>query len=525
MAKQKKSSVPCVVNQNYYSNDICLIDVMSLSSIQSKEDSKKKRKEKNQNSEKNIKSRAKEIKNALDDAWELPHSLTTFDLTNKDKYSQVKLFSFNNLESKEEKLVFELCKKDTEKDGEKVTEYYVKTGLYTGVIYIGNLAFHIDTGYDAAGNQFLLRRMLRYANNIFIENDDKGNADKNNDNSGFPLFEFLFLTSLQKASILGFPQEYNRTKYHELKVHGNVDVGRYITNDIPFKGKISSVKNERRYVQCIVDVLYFALKTVHDEIKKENFTRLSFVKSELQASYSGRRPNAATIRQALNHKALCNPMYAEFKKTLKYAEIVLQKHDMLETENVSSTGISGYLMDVSSLWEAYLAALLRQNFPDWNVRTQEELKLYNGSFFARSNYPDIVMEKDGYYAILDAKFKHMRLDARYDDVDRTDLFQINSYAGYYNLKYPGKVKLCGLIYPLSVDIQDANGVVNSQTRLNHLYGLEEIGDSSPQNQTKFIIDGVYVGPKNISVDESSKEEFSLLEKENEFINRLKSLLA
>ena len=311
-----------------------------------------------------------------------------------------------------------------------------------------------------------------------------------------------------------------------------------ITNDIPFKGKIASVKNERKYVQCVIDVLYFALKTVHKEIKKENFSRLSFVKSELQASYSGRRPTAETIKQALNHRALSNPMYAEFKKTLKYAEVVLRKHDMLETETENAMGISGYLIDVSSLWEAYLAALLRNNFPDWNVKTQEKLPLYKGSFFARPNYPDIVMEKDGEYVILDAKFKHMRLEG--NDVDRTDLFQINSYAGYYNLKYPGKVKLCGLIYPLSENINNKN-----ESHLAHLYGLEdsELGSITPQNKTKFIIDGIYVGPKTtpgIKVSDLGKDQnndddeqdtnpkeqqiIDLKKSEDEFIERLKELL-
>lgn len=228
-------------------------------------------------------------------------------------------------------------------------------------------------------------------------------------------------------------------------------------------------------------------------------------------------------------------MYAEFKKTLKYAEVVLHKHDMLETESENSMGISGYLMDVSSLWEAYLAALLRSNFPDWNVKTQEELSLYKGSFFARHNYPDIVMEKDGEYVILDAKFKHMRLEG--NDVDRANLFQINSYAGYYNLKYPGKVKLCGLIYPLSKNIQEEN-------HLEHLYGLgeTELGESNPQNKTKFIIDGVYVGPKttpgikvsDLGKDQNNDDEqntnpkeqqiIDLKKSEDEFIERLKELL-
>lgn len=497
--------IPCVINQNFYSDEF-YVDSSGIST------------------------KLKEYAG---------YKLTTKNLNKKDKYSQVKLLSFDNQESdKEEKLAFELCKKEIDKDGEKESQYYVRTGLYTGIIYVGNLQFSIDTGYGVDDKQLLLRRMLRYANNIFIENDDKGKADKNNENGGFPLFEFLFLTSLQKAAILGFPQEYTKTRFHELKVHGNVDIARYIVSDIPFKGKIASVKNERKYVQCVIDVLYFALKTVHEEIKKENFSRLSFVKSELQASYSGRRPTAETIKQALNHRALSNPMYAEFKKTLKYAEVVLRKHDMLETESENSMGISGYLMDVSSLWEAYLAALLRSSFPDWNVKTQEELSLYKGSFFARHNYPDIVMEKDGEYVILDAKFKHMRLEG--NDVDRADLFQINSYAGYYNLKYPGKVKLCGLIYPLSNDIQKEN----TKVHLEHLYGLDEsaLGKSNPQNKTKFIIDGVYVGPKttpgikvsDLGKDQNTDDEqntnpkeqqiIDLKKSEEEFIERLKELL-
>lgn len=424
--------------------------------------------------------------------------LTTAVLQSDYQYENIVLYSFNNAVSDEEKLVLEVCKNI---DG----KIYIKTGLYIGEINFKGLTFIIkpnlyknDSSDNDDKNNSALHRMLNYANNIFIsKNYDEIQKRENKNKNRFPLFEYLFLTSLQKSFILGLPAAYKKEHFHNLNFRGTLDIKNFINKDIPFKGKLSYKVNERNPVQCIIDVLYFALSLIDNEITSY-FTRLKFIKSELKSLFSGIRPTQLAIDQAKKHPSLANPMYTEFQKTLKYAELVINKNNTSSDNTNSDNTISGYLLDISSLWEAYLTGVLKKYMPDWTVRTQKKMELYPGMFYSRNNYPDIILEREEQIIVLDAKFKHMNYSSF--DVDRTDLFQIHSYIGYYNLIPSKKVLAGGLIYPLQEEIDE------SIAHSDKLYGSSEI-----TTDIKFIIDGIYFG------DDIDKSEV-------EFVKRINSLL-
>ena len=419
-------------------------------------------------------------------------SLTFGDLRNQEKYKNLVLYRFRkNFEKKDDsEIVLKITQDFLHKEN-----IYFQTGLYVGKIFIGDFEIDIESRNDNS-ERLLFKRMLNYANNIFVDKSlDNSEKDEKSD---FPLFEYLFLSSLQKASVLGFPQEYKKNIYHDLKVHGGLDTNNYIRKDIPFTGKISSRKNERNYVQSIIDVLFSALECCKEEIKN-SFPRLSFITSELKASYSGRRPDLRTILNAKNHKTLNNPMFSGFKQTIQYADILLHKQGLKNSSSITTKNkISGFLLDISELWEVYLEKLLKKNFPDWSVSSQTELDLYKESFFNRQNYPDIIMEQDNKIVIFDAKFKRMNFEN--GDVDRNDLFQIHSYAGYYR-ELGKEVVLCGLIYPLKQRFAQNNCFTT-------LYGLVN-------SLTKFVINGIYI---------PQEESGSLEEYENDFIEQIKSVI-
>lgn len=491
-------SILVYTNQNFYNTNLLLLNPANNEEI------------------KNLKGNDKELKNAntvypqkgnktldlqkiLKDFPSNPITLENIT-NNRENFEVINLKNTNGKtisKDDEQRLIFQLLKSND-------NNYYVKTGLYAGVITISGITFCI-----MPKNIALFKRMLNFANNIYVDKTES-NSKKSQEPSEFPLFEYLFLTSLKKASVLGFPKEYTKTQYHDIRIHGNVDVNSYIKKDLPFIGKLSSKRNERHYVQSIVDVLSAALSVCHSDIQKM-FPNLSFISSELKAAASRIRPTLETIQKAKNHRSLQNPMFAPFRRTLDYAELILRKQNLISSdEEKSSNKISGYLLDVASLWELYLENLLRNNFQSegWTISAQEELSLYENTFFARHNYPDLVMRhKDGRLVVLDAKFKKMNFAQDHYgncDVDRTDLFQIQSYAGYYREKGE-KIILCGLIYPLSQDPIDKKNKTN-------LYG-PGISDIN------FIIDGIYIGDeKNFIPDQE------LPDQESAFINRLKNLL-
>jgi len=459
---------------------------------------------------------------------------TSFSLWDiKQYHKEVSLVSFSSRKKQtrkelEKELVLAVEKgpvleRIESKKKKNIQQYYVKTGLYAGRITINDVTFDIKPDC----NDSLYKRMLNFANHIYVDkNTENGDKDKNSD---FPVIKYLFLNSLQKVSVLGLPQEYSKRKYHDMNVHGGVDVQNYIKKDIPFTGRISSQKNERHYVQDIVDILYFALKAC-DKTLSGDFQRLNLMKNELCASFSGKFPTARTIKKAQSHRVLNNPMFADFKDTLQFAELVIYHENIIPNSEESKSKMSGYLLDIASLWEVYLERLLSRNLGEWRLSAQEELKLYNGCFFERSNYPDLVLRKKddpSKVIILDAKFKKMRFINA--DVDRNDLHQIHSYAGYYREK-GCKVVLCVLVYPLSLEKPIQNKV--------KLYGLDE-------SETLFVIDGIYKGMKleqenpqkmdddagEPSEDENSKiseEEldkgYSYNDAEDAFINRLREYL-
>lgn len=481
-------------NQNFYNTNLLLLNPANTEEI------------------KNLKENDKELKNAntvypqkgntpldlqkiLKDFPSNP--ITLENITNNRENFEV--INLKKTKDVEQRLIFQLLKSND-------NNYYVKTGLYAGVITISGITFCI-----MPKNIALFKRMLNFANNIYVDKTES-NSEKSQEPSEFPLFEYLFLTSLKKSSVLGFPKEYTKTQYHDIRVHGNIDVNSYIKKDIPFKGKLSSKRNERQYVQCIVDVLSAALSACKNDIQKM-FPNLSFVSSELKAAASGRRPTLETIQKAKNHRSLQNPMFAPFRRTLDYAELILRKQNLISSdEEKSSNKISGYFLDVGSLWELYLENLLRNNFQSegWTISAQEELSLYEGIFFARHNYPDLVMRhEDGRLVVLDAKFKKMDFYRHngYSDVDRTDLFQIQSYAGYYREKGENII-LCGLIYPLSRDPKSSD--INNKT---NLYG-------SGISDINFIIDGIYIGDEKnfISGQELPEQESAFIERLKEIIN-------
>ncbi len=437
----------------------------------------------------------------------------------KETHKEISLISFlpqkHSEDDDRQKLVLAIETKQVKKEDSSIFEdvFFVKTGLYAGRISYGGVTFDIKPDCSEA----LYERMLNFANHIYIDKtEEKGKREKD---SRFPLIEYLFLSSLQRVSVMGLPQEYSTKNYHDLSIHGGLDIQTYIKKNIPFTGKFSSRKKERYYVQSIVDVLYCALNSCRNEIKN-SFKRLSLIKNELRASYSGRFPSQQTFQNAQTHRVLNNPMFADFKQTLKFAEIVIKHNTIIPNAKNTNAVASGYLLDVASLWEVYLEHLLKGRLEDWNISTQEELKLYKDCFFRRENRPDFVLrKKDGNgIAILDAKFKKMDgVYKEYSDVDREDLFQIHSYAGYYREKGMKSIH-CGLIYPLSKNKLDRNCA--------NLYGLTEdeyIGDTS---KTRFVVDGIYKGMKKKDDNSGYEEdnEYSVKAAEDAFIDRLKEFL-
>ena len=409
-----------------------------------------------------------------------------------EQLKQVKILKFKSkriFEQDEERLILKLYSKEkTEK------EYYIQTGLYAGVLFHKGCKINITTRY---GDTFL-KRMLNFVNDIYVDNEQIQAKKDETENQFLFIIAHLFIQSLEKAVVLGLPQQYQKQQERSQKVRGSINFNDYLKRDIPFQGKLTTTFRERIYVQEIVDILYLALRKLESVFGKEIHSRLLGLSQLLKQQYSGRFVNYETIQKAKRHQTINNPMYCGFKKVLEYAEIILLNKDLIPDYEKQNLTTSGYLFDIAELYEIYLEKLLSRNFPEWFVSGQVELPIYQKQFYCRSIFPDLIMKHktSGKIIALDAKFKRIEMQNR--DVDRADLHQIHSYSGYYK----NELIASGLIYPLSKKIN------LDKSHSNSLYGNDN-------NNVRFIVDGIYVD-ENQTMDD-------LIESENRFVKQMTQL--
>jgi 5-methylcytosine-specific restriction endonuclease McrBC regulatory subunit McrC len=420
---------------------------------------------------------------------------SVYEIKLKDKKNNhIRISSFRNkqFEPDEDRLILKLYSKEKL---QQEKEYIVQTGLYAGVLFYKGCKINITTKY---GDTFL-KRMLNFVNDIYIDNEQFESQKDETENQFLFILAYLFIQSLEKAAVLGLPQQYKYQKDRSHKIRGSVDFNEYLKRDIPFQGRLTSIFKERKYVQDIVDVLFLAVRKLERFFGKEIQSRLLGLNQLLKQNYSGQYVTYATIQKAKTHQSINNPMYSGFKKVLEYAEIILLGKDLLPTNEKQQLETTGYLFDIADLYELYLERLLSKNFPDWFVTGQEELRIYEQQFYKRPMFPDLVMKHriSGKVVVFDAKFKKMEM--LNEDLDRTDLHQIHSYSGYYK----NNLIASGLIYPLSKEISRESAHSAS------IYGNGE-------NESAFIVDGIYVSER-----QTMKE---LIKNEEYFVERISNII-
>ena len=408
-----------------------------------------------------------------------------------EQLKQVKVFNFKSkriFEQDEERLILKLYSKEK---AEK--EYFIQTGLYAGVLFHKGCKINITTKY---GDTFL-KRMLNFVNDIYVDNEQIKAKKDETENHFLFIIAHLFIQSLEKAVVLGLPQQYQKHQERSQKVRGSINFNDYLKRDIPFQGKLTTTFRERMYIQEIVDVLYLALRKLESVFGKEIHDRLLGLSQLLKQQYSGRFANYEVIQKAKTHQTINNPMYSGFKKVLEYAEIILLNKDLMPDNEKQNLATTGYLFDIAELYEIYLEKLLIRNFPDWSVSGQVEISIYQKQFYRRSIFPDLTMKHKttGKIIVLDAKFKDVMLK---NEIQREDLHQIHSYSGYYQ----NNLIASGLIYPLSKQLNI------DKSHSDTLYGNND-------NDVQFIVDGVYV--------HENQTMYELIENENIFIRRMTDL--
>jgi len=379
------------------------------------------------------------------------------------------------------------------KDGEL---YSAQTGNYIGKFKWNGLDIDIASRFDTK----FLERMLNFANDVYLDDVSvSGDRVANElDISKYIIF-YMFIQNLEKAFLLGLPKAYKSIKHHDMKLKGKIDINSFIKEDIPFKGKISSVSREQKEIQEIIDVLYKAVSIIE---KTEFSTKnIAHIKIHLKQHKSNKFVSKVTINKAIKSKALQNPIFAPYKKVLQYAQYIIDGSNLKQDEN-GKEQTYGFLVNVAELFEIYITKLLQKEFSEWSV-SSPQIELYNNNFYARKIIPDIVMEQDNQVLVFDTKYKKMTFKNRYQnggDLDRNDFFQINTYMSYYHSQ-GCKVLAGGLLYPMEVKYDE------QECFSDNWFGNSDV---------KFVVDGIELSELT---DSSAIVDF-----EKMFLNRVRELM-
>jgi len=406
-----------------------------------------------------------------------------------------KVFSMGERDSQDDNLIVSISKGVDDK-------YVAKTGNYVGKFtWDGLRKVDIRSRFPHT----FMRRMLNFANDIFLDEASVFDADKSDDLDVSKLIIFyLFIQKLEKAFLLGIPKAYQSVYHHDMKLKGRIDINRFIKRDIPFQGKVASVSREQKEIQEIIDVLFKAVQVIekHDKLLLKN---INHIKTHLKHHKSRQYVSNIVIQKARDSKALQNPIFAPYKSILEYAKLIINRSN-LEEKRSGKEKTCGFLVNVAELFEIYVTKLLQRSFPDWDVSSPHE-SLYPNQFYKRKIIPDIVMKHRYSNALMvfDTKYKRMLMRGtkeRVWDVDRNDFFQINTYMSYYqNHLNTYKLLAGGLLYPMEAPFNE------KECHSDSWFGNVDV---------KFVVDGIDLSGDGMTINKIKKSE-------EDFIHRIKDL--
>lgn len=328
-----------------------------------------------------------------------------------------------------------LSLKDCKYENGKCLSAKACTGNLMGFVGVNETSVSIHSRFshdkhngvvEEAGKDYFLYYMLQ---RVFAINVFELEHTSNQDDKILDFLMYMFPYMLNKALLQGLYKEYQCHHYDDARVKGTIEVGRYIRNDIPFRGNISYRMREfcfdnpmtqliRHTIEYIkhnpigASVLYYSHET------RDNVNKI------IQVTNSFNKRDLVKILNA-NRKPKIHPYFTAYKDLQLLCMRILCHDSLKYGENKDK--VHGILFDGAWLWEEYLNTILKEcgfKHPK-NKASKGGIRMFekplDEDYFdnnSRRMYPDFW--KENY--ILDAKYK--RLNGK---VGREDLYQVVSY--------------------------------------------------------------------------------------------------
>ena len=400
------------------------------------------------------------------------HAIADIDISKLKNDSRFLLFA--NRDKIEDKHIFSI---ERSQDN---NEYGIMTGNIAGFVGVNNVQISIMSRFaQGEKNDFFLHYMLSKVFNINLLNLKHGEEK----GSLFDFLVFLFPFFLRRALKKGLFRAYISYECNDSNIKGQVNVPRYLKNDIPFMGKIAYDKREYSTDNNMTELVRHTIEF----IRSGSFAGIirdgdvsTDVKKVVEVTPAYDRAKRENVINR-NLKPVKHPYYSEWTDLQKICLMILRHNKLNYAE--AKDKIYGIVFDVSWLWEEYLnKVFLERGFsvihPENKMERGGKNLLKHNNIERYPRYPDYYTSDNK--RVLDAKYKRLKNKSSDDAGWRNDLHQIITYIFLFgakrgiflfpdvssdpdvgtelikegilnNVDYPVSVEMCSLVIPQNAE--------------------------------------------------------------------------
>jgi 5-methylcytosine-specific restriction endonuclease McrBC regulatory subunit McrC len=304
-----------------------------------------------------------------------------------------------------------------------------------GFVRIGELQLEILPKFIAdltekAGWQTVLWNFLAYGNGLTLSETSAGQASKNLE---IPeLMADLFLTSLEKASVMGYPIGYRKDKFVSGFLKGRLDPRSY-GKLIPVSGRLSNIASRLSPNVLETQLLVWASNKLSTLVREPR----------LKQALARWRTSVPGVDSVLpTHKIVGSERrYPHLKEALSIAHLLATEKGIIYGRGQME--LPGFLWNSDTLFEDVCFRLFQDSARSLGVESEKPRiilatgKNHTGSIIKAHTIPDIMLRRKGQRLIsLDAKYKTLA-----STPSTSDIYQALSVGRVASLKE------VGIVYP------------------------------------------------------------------------------
>lgn len=246
------------------------------------------------------------------------------------------------------------------------------------------------------------------------------------------LFDCLLIWKLKNHLLYAYQKGVYQT-YHTFEENGDrfkgtIDFSRHIRLNMGMdNGRIAYCYREKtvdNYLNHLILAAYERLRDDYPGLVADNLDNDNDISQVIALLMMETDFHKYTVGELINRCSMpiTHPFYSEYENLRKTCLSILRNEGVSIMGGQSDANVSGVLYYIPDLWEEYLERIIRGNGMD--VNCQKSTRIVSNDTISR---PDFLLKcKDGYYMILDAKFKKKWKDVYFQT------FTLEKYGEDYN---------------------------------------------------------------------------------------------